>query len=184
LIGYFYQYHVMEIGEVGEYQRVGFKHDRFIENLKTIQKYFRPESPYAGEMGMQYNFQYTTTIWNVYHIFDFIQFMMENNFINSSEHIDFYYAWVPYHVALNNISQSEKDRLVEFLKNGMKTISVEKTISELNTLIKFINLDSNIDNPIENIVGYTSDLDKLHNTDSNRLNGIDFQGMFVKNISE
>jgi hypothetical protein len=172
------------VGEVGEYQRVGFKHDRFIENLKTIQKYFRPESPYAGEMGMQYNFQYTTTVWNVYHIFDFIQFMTENNFINSSEQIDFYYAWVPYHVALNNISQSEKDRLVEFLKNGMKTISVEKTISELNTLIKFINLDSNIDNPVENIVGYTSDLDKLHNTDSTKLNGIDFHGMLLRNISE
>jgi hypothetical protein len=66
----------------------------------------------------------------------------------------------------------------------MKTLSVEKTISELNTLIKFINLDSNIDNPVENIVGYTSNLDKLHNTDSTKLNGIDFHGMLLRNISE
>jgi len=74
------------VGEVGEYQRIGFQHDRFVENLKTIQKYFRPESPYMGGMGLQYNFQYTTTIWNVYHIFDFIKFMIENKFIGSSEH--------------------------------------------------------------------------------------------------
>jgi hypothetical protein len=66
----------------------------------------------------------------------------------------------------------------------METLSVEKTISELNTLIKFINLDSNIDNAHETIAGYTSDLDKLHNTDSTKLNGIDFHGMLVRNISE
>jgi hypothetical protein len=170
------------VGEVGEYQRIGFQHDRFVENLKTIQKYFRPESPYMGGMGLQYNFQYTTTIWNVYHIFDFIKFMTENKFIGSSEHIDFYYAWVPNHVALNNISKTEKDKVVKFLEDGMKNITIEKTIGELNNLISFIKSDQNIDNPIETIVGFTKNLDELYQTNANSLNGIDFDSMIVENF--
>ena len=30
------------VGEVGEYQRTGLKHDTFIKNLKEIRKYFKP----------------------------------------------------------------------------------------------------------------------------------------------
>lgn len=165
------------IGKVGEYQRVGFLHDRFVENLQNIKKYFRPESPYVGGMGMQYNFQYTTTIWNVHHIFEFIQFMTENNFIGKSDHIDFYYAWVPNHIALNNISNSEKEKIVNFLKDGMKTLTSEKTIGELNNLINFINSPQNIDNPVETVVGFTTNLDKIHNTDVTALNGVDFNSM-------
>lgn len=172
------------VGKVGEYQRVGFQHDRFVENLKTIRKYFRPESAYAGEMGMQYNFQYTTTIWNVYHIFDFIQFMTENDFIKTTEHIDFYYAWVPNHVALNNISNIEKQKVVTFLKKGMETITSEKTIGELNNLINFINSDQNIDNPIQTLHHFTRELDKLHNTSVNSLQGIDFDSMLTEIISQ
>lgn len=165
------------IDKVGEYQRVGFQHERFIENLKTIKKYFRPESPYAGGMGMQYNFQYTTTIWNVYHIFDFIKFMKENEFIGSSDHIDFYYAWVPSHVTLNNISKSEKKRLVEFLENGIKELDSEKTINEITNLINFINSDPNMEKSVETIVGFTHNMDKIHNTDVTTLNGVDFNAM-------
>ncbi len=165
------------IDKVGEYQRVGFQHERFIENLKTIKKYFRAESPYAGGMGMQYNFQYTTTIWNVYHIFDFIKFMKENEFIGSSDHIDFYYAWVPSHVTLNNISKSEKKRLVEFLENGIKELDSEKTINEITNLINFINSDPNMEKSVETIVGFTHNMDKIHNTDVTTLNGVDFNAM-------
>lgn len=165
------------IDKVGEYQRVGFQHERFIENLKTIKKYFRAESPYAGGMGMQYNFQYTTTIWNVYHIFDFIKFMKENEFIGSSDHIDFYYAWVPSHVTLNNISKSEKKRLVEFLENGIKKLDSEKTINEITNLINFINSEPNMEKSVETIVGFTHNMDKIHNTDVTTLNGVDFNAM-------
>jgi len=165
------------VGEVGTYQRTGFLHDRFIENLETIKKYFRPESSHTGGMGgmgMQYNFQYTTTIWNVYHIFDFIKFMIENKFIGSSEHIDFHYAQGPVYVALNNITTSEKERVVNFLKDGMKDIVIKKTIGELNNLINFINSNETMDNSIDTVVGFTSKLDKMNNTDVTKLNGVDF----------
>lgn len=172
------------IGEVGEYQRVGFQHDRFVENLKTIQKYFTPQSPYAGGMGMQYNFQYTTTIWNVYHIFDFIKFMTDNKFITSTEHIDFYYAWSPNSAALNNISKSEKERVIEFLKNGIETLTSEKTIGELNNLINFINSNQNTDNAIETMVEFNKNLDGLFQTNVNSLNGVDFDSMITETFTK
>ena len=163
------------IGEVGEYQRIGFLHDRFITNLKIIQKYFISKSPYDGGFGLQYNFQYTTTIYNAYHIFDFIKFMKENDFIKSSEHIDFYYAWSPYEVSLNNLPDYEKIRLVEFLENGIKELTEQKTIDELRDLIKFINSSNDMENATEGMYYYTTEMDKINNTDVTKLNGVDFE---------
>jgi len=165
------------IGEVGEYQRTGFSHDRFITNLELIQKYFKSASPYDGGVGLKYNFQYTTTVWNVYHIFHFINFMQDRNYIGSSSHIDFYYAWSPEHAALNNISKTEKVKLVKFIENGIVNLIEEKTINELHNLINFINSPPTI----ENIVEITHKLDGLHNTNINSLKGIDFQSMLVEN---
>jgi len=172
------------IGEVGEYQRIGFLHDKFITNLKTIQKYFTPKSPYDGGFGLQYNFQYTTTIWNAYHIFDFIKFMKENDFIKTSEHIDFYYAWSPSYASLNNLPDYEKVRLVEFLENGIKDLTEQKTIDELKDLIKFINSTNNVEKAVEGLFHFTTEMDKMNNTDVNKLNGVDFKQIELQIISE
>jgi MoaA/NifB/PqqE/SkfB family radical SAM enzyme len=172
------------IGEVGEYQRIGFLHDKFITNLKTIQKYFTPKSPYDGGFGLQYNFQYTTTIWNAYHIFDFIKFMKENDFIKTSEHIDFYYAWSPSYASLNNLPDYEKVRLVEFLENGIKDLTEQKTIDELRDLIKFINSTNNVEKAVEGLFHFTTEMDKMNNTDVNKLNGVDFKQIELQIISE
>ena len=172
------------IGEVGEYQRIGFLHDKFITNLKTIQKYFNPKSPYEGGFGLQYNFQYTTTIWNAYHIFDFIKFMKENDFIKTSEHIDFYYAWSPSYASLNNLPDYEKIRLVEFLENGIQDLTEQKTIDELRDLIKFINSTNNVENAIEGLFHFTTEMDKMNNTDVNKLNAVDFKQIELQIISK
>ena len=165
------------IEKVGEYQRVGFNHNKFIENLKTIKKYFRPSAPYTGGMGMQYNFQYTTTVWNVYHIFDFIKFMIENEFIETSEQIDFYYAWVPNSVSLNNISKNEKIKLIQFLENGVKSLDNEKTMNEITNIINFINSDQSSENSINETVEFTNKLDLIQNTNVDSIGGIDFKNM-------
>ncbi len=172
------------IGEIGEYQRIGFLHDRFITNLKIIQKYFNPKSPYEGGLGLQYNFQYTTTIYNAYHIFDFIKFMEENKFIKSSEHIDFYYAWSPSEVSLNNLPEYEKIRLVEFLENGIKELTEQKTIDELKDLIKFTNSTNDVENGVEGLFHFTTEMDKMNNTDVNKLNGVDFKQIELQIISK
>ena len=171
------------IGEVGEYQRIGFLHDRFITNLKIIQKYFISNSPYNGGLGLQYNFQYTTTIYNAYHIFDFIKFMEENKFIKSSEHIDFYYAWSPSEVSLNNLPEYEKIRLVEFLENGIKELTEQKTIDELKDLIKFTNSTNDVENVTGGMYQFTTEMDKLNNTNVTKLNGVDFERIKLEIIS-
>lgn len=129
------------IGEVGEYQRVGFKHHTFIKNMNTIQKYFNPVSDKTG-LGYHYNFQYTTTRWNILHIFDFIDFMKDNNFINFEDEIDFTYAWTPQHASINNLSKKEKEDITEYLKNNLHRVDKEKTINEINYIVNFLNSNS------------------------------------------
>ena len=173
------------VGEVGTYQRTGFLHDRFIENLQTIKKYFRPQTPGAGGLGLMYNFQYTTTIWNVYHIFDFIKFMQKNNFIETSDQIDLYYAWNPSYASLNNLPKSEKERVIKFLNDGIREIHMEmsklgnasistKTINEIKDLIKFIDSSPHSEYAIGDMYHYTTEMDKINNTDVTKLNGVDF----------
>jgi len=164
------------IGKVGEYQRTGFTHDKFIENLKTVGKYFTPSTSYDFRNGMYYNFQYTTTIWNVYHIFDFIKFMQENKYITTTDSIDFYYSWQPNYSSLNNITQSEKDRLIQFLTDGMNEIELtDKTKAELHRIIDFIKLPPN--GELSEVLDYTSTLDKLYHTNVMDLGGVDFNSM-------
>lgn len=165
------------VHEVGEYQRTGFNTKRFEENLNTVRKYANPRNVFEQNHGINYNFQYTTTIWNVYHIFDFIKFMIENKFINSSEHIDFYYAWVPNSVSLNNISQTEKIKLIQFLENGTKSLDNEKTINEITNIINFIKSETSSEKSVEETVKFTNDLDLIQNTDVGSINGIDFKNM-------
>ena len=127
------------VGDVGEYQRTGFSSKKFEENLKTIQRYFRPTNIQKSEgYGLKYNFQYTTTIINVYHIFDFIDYMLHKKYITESSQIDFYYAWSPLELALSQISKSEKNKIENFLNKNKERYS-EKTQVELNSMIEFMN---------------------------------------------
>lgn len=129
------------VGTVGEYQRTGFDMKRFEENLKIIRKYATPTNVSEPLNGLLYNFQYTTTIMNVYHIFDFIEYMMEREYITSSEQIDFYYSWTPLEYSINQVSDIEKQKLVKFI-NDKKENYCDKTRGELNRIIDFINSDN------------------------------------------
>jgi hypothetical protein len=101
--------------------------------------------------------------------------MKENDFIKSSEDIDFYYAWSPYEVSLNNLPDYEKIRLVEFLENGITELTEQKTIDELRDLIKFINSSNDVENATGSMYNYTTEMDKINNTDVTKLNGVDFE---------
>ena len=128
------------IGEVGEYQRTGFSTTRFEENMKIIQRNATPINVFQSFTGIGYNFQYTVTIMNLYHIFDFIEYMMFKNYITDSEQIDFYVAQYPLEYSLSHLSDSEKEKSVEFLSKKVKYYS-GKTQNELNRIIDFIKSD-------------------------------------------
>lgn len=125
------------VGEVGEYQRTGFKTEKFEKNLETIKKYAKPASSREAVYGISYNFQYTTTIMNVYHIFDFIDYMFDKKYITTSDQIDFYYAWSPDEISLNNLNDSDKKEVIDFL-NSKKEDYSEKTSVEIQSIIDFI----------------------------------------------
>jgi organic radical activating enzyme len=128
------------IGEVGEYQRTGFKTKTFENNLNILKKYATPTNVFNATKGLFYSFQYTTTIMNVYHIFDFIDYMLEKNHITDSEQIDFYYAWAPSEYSLSQLPIKEKEKIENFIKEKINNYS-EKTKKELNQIIDFLNSD-------------------------------------------
>lgn len=127
------------VNEVGEYQRTGFKMNKFEENLKTIKKFAKPSPVWNQEMGILYGFQYTTTSLNIHHIFEFIDYMLEKKHINSSEEIDFYYAWSPRWISISNMDNDSKRKINKLFEKKLKNIKSEKTKNELMDLIKFMN---------------------------------------------
>jgi organic radical activating enzyme len=158
------------IGEVGEYQRTGFLHDTFMENMASVKKYF---VPYGAKLGdrtnkneLHYNFQFTTTIYNVFHIFDFIEFMQKNELIETTDNIDFYYAWQPGYASINNLAPAAKEQVRQFFNDNIEKIESEKTKNELLAILTF--MDTNPDMELDKVNEFNTKLDKLRNT-SNRL---------------
>lgn len=158
------------IGQVGEYQRTGFNHDTFIKNLKELQKHAVPAATSQPMEDVSYSFQYTTTIFNIEHIFDFIDFMMENEFIDKSDCISFYYAWGPRYLTLNNISEQDKERITSTFMKRMETLSSEKTKGELMALINYMNSSPNCEPT--HVTELTKKLDDLYNTDYRNITNI------------
>jgi organic radical activating enzyme len=160
------------IGEIGEYQRTGFKHNVFVKNLHEIQKHADPISSTAHPDGFCYSFQYTTTILNIEHIFDFIEFMLEYEFIETSETIDFYYAWSPQWMGVNNLSDIDKNRITTLFNNRMGEINSEKTKNELTAIINYMNGDRTYSiNSVKNMI---EQLDKVNNTDYKKILNLTF----------
>ena len=152
------------VGKVGEYQRTGFNTKRFEDNLEIVKKYAEPKAVYKGGVGLMYGFQYTTTIMNVYHIFDFIDYMLEKNHITSAEQIDFYYAWSPLEFSLSQISNEEKEKITKFIDKHKENYT-EKTINELNGIIEFMNSNMIVNNEeISELIrfDYIKDIEQLH----------------------
>jgi MoaA/NifB/PqqE/SkfB family radical SAM enzyme len=149
------------IGSVGEYQRTGFNTKIFEDNLNTIKKYAKSACVSDSLDGLLYNFQYTTTIMNVYHIFDFINYMMDKKYISSSNQIDFYYSWTPSEYALNKLDYSEREKVINFLNTHKLNYDI-KTQNEINNIISFVNSE-NADTDIKIVrENYIKKIDELH----------------------
>lgn len=159
------------VNEVGEYQRTGFKTEKFEKNLEIIKKYAKPASSREAVTGISYNFQYTTTIMNVYHIFDFIDYMLEKNHITNSDQIDLYYAWSPDEISLNNLNKAEKELIIDFL-NSKKDNYSEKTSMEIQSIIDFTNGGVETDEIKNNRINYIRDVEKLHGGNFEKISNI------------
>jgi hypothetical protein len=150
------------VNEVGEYQRTGFKTERFEENMATIKEFAQPASVWNQDMGIIYGFQYTTTNLNIHHIFDFIDYMMEKRHITSTDEIDFYYAWGPDWTSITNMSIGEKQKINKLFENRLPTIKSEKTKNELIAIQNFMNKPKYYTN--QKVAEVRKKLDTINNT--------------------
>jgi MoaA/NifB/PqqE/SkfB family radical SAM enzyme len=153
------------IGKVGEYQRTGFSTKKFEENMKIIQQFAKPAPVWNQDMGIIYGFQYTTTSLNIHHIFDFIDYMLDMEYVNSSEEIDFYYAWGPEWISIHNMDEEQKKKTSELFEKKLITIDSEKTKQELTSLYNFMNTPNTMKSSRVNKM--IQKLDKVNNTDYN-----------------
>lgn len=169
------------VGKVGEYQRVGFKHDTFIKNLNELKKHAKPNSTLSLDQVFCYNFQYTTTIFNVEHIFDFIDFMIDNEYIESTESIDFYYAWGPSWVDIQNIPIVHKKRITEMLLEKIELLSSDKTKNELMSIVNHMNSLNNSNTG--DVIYMIKQMDGINKTDYRDITNIRFDSKVKLNYS-
>ena len=88
--------------------------------------------------------------------------MEENEFVESTENIDFYLAYEPKYSAVNNLSDSAKEYVMKLFKENMVYIKSPKTINELNIILNFMNTERN-ESP-EVIKEHNDKLDNLRNS--------------------
>ena len=147
------------LGEVGEYQRVGFKSEKLLNNLNIIKETFIASSPNTSER-FGYGFQYTVTPLNVFHIFDFIDFMFENEYITDYNQIRFFNAFGYY--SLTNLSDIEKTKIESFLKSKIVNYKNTQFYDDVLNLIKTMN-NGDVFEPLDKVKRFTEYLDKKNN---------------------
>lgn len=147
------------LGEVGEYQRVGFKSEKLLNNLNIIKETFIASSPNTSER-FGYGFQYTVTPLNVFHIFDFIDFMFENEYITDYNQIRFFNAFGYY--SLTNLSDIEKTKIESFLKSKIVNYKNTQFSHDVLNLIKTMN-NGDVFEPLDKVKRFTEYLDKKNN---------------------
>jgi len=158
-------------GAVGEYQRTGFKHDEFFANLDRVKSFADPmfyteasaaRWPQRVGSGIIYDIQYTTTIYNVFHIFDFLEFMVGEGHVPDTDTVNLAYAWSPAVASLNNAG--DKEAIVRYLEEGRSKITARKTIVELDNLIGFTRKERDI--PFDQVKSWNDRLDEMRGTAS------------------
>lgn len=98
-------------GVIGEYQRTGFNHDKFFNNFKMLNDYKTEYRNFKIEI------EYTITIINVFHIFDFINFL-KTKFGMSENDIHFHYAITPYYYSVNFWGVDFINKIRSYLKQN------------------------------------------------------------------
>lgn len=124
------------LGEVGEYVRTGFSHDKFCENVSKLKKVQEKYKDERGWCRIQNIFQYTSSVYNCYDFFNFRNQLYDLNFIQSDDEILFNYAVGPFWVSVNNFSFS--DDVVSFFKKNLNQITGERLKIHLERYINWI----------------------------------------------
>jgi organic radical activating enzyme len=117
-------------GKIGEYQRPGFNTNKFFNNLETLLKFKETHPNFIVEI------DYTISTINMYHTFDFIDFVGKN-YLDSNK-IKTHTVTQPFYFAPGACSPEVKKELVKFYEDKMRSLNYESNRSLLNTLVEFV----------------------------------------------
>jgi len=148
------------LGKVGEYQRVGFNTEKLISNIEILKHDFEPASPDSHSIRFGYGFQYTVTSINVWHIFDFVDFLKEQDIITEENQITFFNAFGYY--GLQNLSDSEKTKIEKFLLENLDRYENDYFINSIKNLVTSMKTEARIES-IEKVKRFTEYLDIKNN---------------------
>lgn len=145
------------IGKVGEYQRVGFKTKKLMENISEIKKLFLCSNVTDEVNRFTFGFQYTVTPINIYHIFDFMDYMFENDVIKNYDEV--YFSDTFGYYALENLNDEEKYKIKKFLEKNIKRYDNDYFKSNIDRIIKSMENNERKFEP-EIVEGFTNYLDE------------------------
>lgn len=147
-------------GEVGEYQRTGFNSDKFFENLKKVKDYNKIKSNLHSEI------EYTITLMNVFHIFDFVDYVVGNGYLEQDK-IHFHWATTPYYYAVGASPDDFKQKVYEYLDEHLGSGKYhEEIVKVLNGFKDYVKIDRNIIMEGEkrhDLKEYVEKIDKMRN---------------------
>ena len=118
------------LGELGEFVRTGFSHQKFCNNLKRLE-----------ENKKKYNnirnvFQYTSSIFNCYDFYNFRNQMYDLGFIKSDDEILFNYAVGSERVAVTSFSNCYK--VADFFEKGLEEINGSRLKTHIERYINYL----------------------------------------------
>ena len=70
-------------------------------------------------------------------MWDFYQYMMDNNFIDGEENIDYHFAWSPERSALKFLPKEEKKKVLKSLESLMGKFKNNETLHRIESIINF-----------------------------------------------
>jgi len=119
------------VGEVGEYVRTNFKWDTFCDNMYKLGEFIND-----GNQNFSYGFQYTCSLLNCFHFFEFRDVLYQKKFISDDIQLQFGFAEYPFW--LNPANYDLKWGVIDYFKENLPTINHEPLKVEIQNYIQYL----------------------------------------------
>ena len=117
-------------GPIGEYVRTNFKWETFKENV------YKLGNAINNGANFSYGFQYTSSILNCFHFFDFRDMLYDIKFISNDVQLQFGVAEYPFW--LNPAHFDLKDEVITYFEGKIDMIQNDSLRTELNNYIIYL----------------------------------------------
>ena len=148
-------------GEIGEYQRTGFVSEKFFNNLGKVVEFNKTHKNVYAEI------EYTITLMNIFHIFDFIDYVSGNGYL-PQEKMHFHWATTPYYFAVGAAPDDFKEKVINFIDENLAKKEYASNIYDIMQTFKdYVRIDSKIikgDFHRSDLKVYFQKLDLMRNT--------------------